>query len=311
MGIFNTIRRLTERFSNHLSAIKFEKVSVMTIQSQFSTFNFESNSIRTLVINNEPWFVAKDVCDTLKISNVSDALLKLDDDEKATIGLTDSQAGNGAQSISIISESGMYTLILRCRDAVKKGSIPHRFRKWVTAEVLPTIRKTGKYESKTTVDDRTGLRNAVNMLVSKKGLIYSDAYHLVHQRFNVESIEDLTLEQLPEAVEYVHKIILEGELITEAELPSREKKFSFEFTEFELEQFVWLWCGHKQMNTLLGDMIKPLETIGSYFTGMVISHHQEYRRQYKNTLPTIQKLIAPFKASNRMNWERAKNLIAQ
>ncbi|HHF4933639.1 TPA: phage antirepressor N-terminal domain-containing protein [Haemophilus influenzae] len=94
-------------------------------------------------------------------------------------------------------------------------------------------------------------------------------------------------------------------------LPEPEKKFTFEFTEYELEQLVWLWCGHKQMNTLLGDMIKPLETIGSYFTGMVISHHQEYQRQYKNTLPTIQKLIAPFKASNRMNWERAKNLIAK
>lgn len=125
----------------------------MKTQSQLSTFKFESKSIRTLAINNEPWFIANDVCDTLKISNVSDALLKLDDDEKATIGLTDSQAVNGAQSISIISESGMYTLILRCRDAVKKGSIPHRFRKWVTAEVLPAIRKTGKYESKTTVDD--------------------------------------------------------------------------------------------------------------------------------------------------------------
>lgn len=93
----------------------------MTTQTkQLSTFNFENQSIRALVINNEPWFIAKDVCDTLKISNVSDALLKLDDDEKATIGLTDSQAGKGAQSISIISESGMYTLILRCRDAVKK-----------------------------------------------------------------------------------------------------------------------------------------------------------------------------------------------
>lgn len=94
-------------------------------------------------------------------------------------------------------------------------------------------------------------------------------------------------------------------------LPEPEKKYTFEFTEYELEQLVWLWCGHKQMNTLLGDMIKPLETIGSYFTGMVISHHQEYRRQYKNTLPTIQRLIQPFKASNRMNWERAKNLISQ
>ena len=280
----------------------------MTTQTQLSTFNFESKSIRTLAINNEPWFVAKDLCNAINISNYRDAIERLDDDEKG-VALTDTLGGK--QEMAVVSESGMYTLILRCRDAVKKGSIPHRFRKWVTSEVLPTIRKTGKYESKTSVNDRTGLRNAVNMLVSKKGLIYSDAYHLVHQRFNVESIEDLTLEQLPQAVEYVHKIILEGELITDPELPSSEKKFSFEFTEYELEQLVWLWCGHKQMNTLLGDMIKPLETIGSYFTGMVISHHQEYQRQYKNTLPTIQRLIQPFKASNRMNWERAKNLIAQ
>ena len=184
----------------------------MSNQSQLSTFNFESNSIRALIINNEPWFVARDLCNTLKIANVSDALLKLDDDEKATVGLTDSRAGNGAQSISVVSESGMYTLILRCREAVKKGSIPHRFRKWVTAEVLPQIRKTGSY-SKTTVDQRTGLRNAVSMLVGKKALMYNEAYSLVHQRFNVGSIEDLTAEQLPQAVEYVHKIYLEGELI--------------------------------------------------------------------------------------------------
>ena len=113
-----------------------------------------------------------------------------------------------------------------------------------------------------------------------------------------------------------HLIVLRAFLAMHRNQPQQlalpePQKFTFEFTEYELEQLVWLWCGHKQMNTLLGDMIKPLETIGSYFTGMVISHHQEYQRQYKNTLPTIQKLIAPFKASNRMNWERAKNLIAQ
>lgn len=308
MGIFNTIRRLTERFSNHLSAIKFEKVSVMTIQSQFSTFNFESNSIRTLVINNEPWFVAKDVCDTLKISNVSDALLKLDDDEKATIGLTDSQAGNGAQSISIISESGMYTLILRCRDAVKKGSIPHRFRKWVTAEVLPTIRKTGKYESKTTVDDRTGLRNAVNMLVSKKGLIYSDAYHLVHQRFNVESIEDLTLEQLPQAVEYVHKIILEGELITEAELPSREKKFSFEFTEYELQQLIWLWFAFKRGVGTFQHIERAFNVLGSNMSGQIYGQAYEYLSVLRSTNKILNRITQEFEIDPMTNWRALEHL---
>lgn len=186
----------------------------MSNQSQLSTFSFESNSIRTLAIDNEPWFVAKDLCDTLGIKNPTQALENLDEDERSMFNIGRSKVHGGGGEVNIVSESGMYTLILRCRDAVKKGSVPHRFRKWVTAEVLPAIRKTGKYEvAQTTVEDRTGLRDAINFLVSKRGLLYSDAYNLVHQRFNVKSIEDLSLEQLPQAVEYVHKIALEGELI--------------------------------------------------------------------------------------------------
>ncbi len=66
---------------------------------------------------------------------------------------------------------------------------------------------------KTSVDERTQLRDAVNMLVSKKHMMYPEAYALIHQQFAVQSIEDLTLEQLPLAVEYVHKLALEGELL--------------------------------------------------------------------------------------------------
>ena len=280
----------------------------MSNQTQLSTFNFESNSIRTLAIDNEPWFVAVDVCNALDIANSRDALLKLDEDEKTTVGLTDSQAGNGAQSISIISESGMYTLILRCRDAVKKGSIPHRFRKWVTSEVLPTIRKTGKYESKTSVNDRTGLRNAVNMLVSKKGLIYSDAYHLIHQRFNVESIEDLTLEQLPQAVEYVHKIILEGELITEPELPSSEKKFSFEFTEYELQQLIWAWFALLRGTELCQVLHPALKQIGSHYAASVYGVAYEYLSVLRSTNKILNRITQEFEIDPMTNWRALEHL---
>lgn len=122
----------------------------MTTQTQLSTFNFETHSIRVIAINNEPWFLSVDICNVLNIANSRDAISKLDEDEyqtlnlKDTVGLTDSIA-NQVQSVGIVSESGMYTLILRCREAVKKGSVPHRFRKWVTAEVLLQIRKTGQY----------------------------------------------------------------------------------------------------------------------------------------------------------------------
>ena len=277
----------------------------MTTQTQLSTFNFESKSIRTLAINNEPWFVAKDLCNAINISNYRDAIERLDDDEKG-VALTDTLGGK--QEMAVVSESGMYTLILRCRDAVKKGSIPHRFRKWVTAEVLPTIRKTGKYKSKTSVNDRTGLRNAVNMLMSKKGLIYSDAYHLVHQRFNVESIEDLTLEQLPEAVEYVHKIILEGELITETELPSREKKFSFEFTEYELQQLIWLWFAFKRGVGTFQHIEKAFNVLGSNMSGQIYGQAYEYLSVLRSTNQILNRITSDFNIDPMTNWRVLKHL---
>ena len=279
----------------------------MSNQTQLSTFNFESNSIRTLAINNEPWFVAVDVCNVLNIANSRDALLKLDDDEKTTVGLTDSQAGNGAQSISIISESGMYTLILRCRDAVKKGSVPHRFRKWVTAEVLPAIRKTGKYEGKTTADDRTGLRNAVNMLVSKKGLIYSDAYNLVHQYMNVETIEDIPADKLQSAVEYVHRIVLEGELITE---PKKDDRFSFEFTEHELQQLVWAWFALLRGTELCQTLLPALKQIGSHYAAPVHDIAYEYRSTLRQAHNVLTRITEQFECKQGNNWRVLKYLRA-
>ncbi|ECM4408806.1 hypothetical protein RU30_25645 [Salmonella enterica subsp. enterica serovar Give] len=129
-------------------------------------FNFEDFLIRTIIRNGEPWFVAQDVCNVLKITNSRDALLKLDNDEK-DVGLTDTLGGN--QKMNIINESGLYTLILRCRDAVKQGTLPWRFRKWVTNEVLPTIRKTGRYEKKPSAEplspnDMSNLKRLVWMM---------------------------------------------------------------------------------------------------------------------------------------------------
>lgn len=105
-----------------------------------TTFSFESSTkIRTVQIDNVPWFVATDVCTALQLSNPTMSLKALDEEERSKLNL--GRQGNA----SIISESGLYTLILRCRDAVTPGTIPYRFRKWVTSEVLPQIRKTGKY----------------------------------------------------------------------------------------------------------------------------------------------------------------------
>lgn len=116
------------------------------MNSSLSIFQFESREIRIVLINGEPWFVAKDVCDILEVKNVGDALSRLDLDEKRelssqeVVGLTDNPS---VTRLSIISESGMYALVLSSRKPEAKP-----FRKWVTSEVLPSIRKTGGYSIK-------------------------------------------------------------------------------------------------------------------------------------------------------------------
>ena len=91
--------------------------------------------------------------------------------------------------------------------------------------------------------------------------------------------------------------------------PLVERKYTFEFTEYELEQLVWLWCSHSQMNTVLGQLEKPLEAIGSRFSAMVYGHHHEYKRHYLETKDTITRLVEPFQQSERLNWTRAIRLI--
>ena len=105
-------------------------------------FAFGDQLLRVIEREGAPWFVAADVCRALDVKNNRDAIEKLDDDEKG-VALTDTLGGQ--QEMLIVSESGLYTIVLRCRDATTPGTVAHRFRKWVTSEVLPSLRRTGAY----------------------------------------------------------------------------------------------------------------------------------------------------------------------
>ena len=109
------------------------------MNSEIQSFHFKSATLRTLTDENgDPWFVAKDVCDILEISNNRDAISQLDNDEKNTVVISDGTPGNPNKTI--ISEPGLYKLIMRSRKPEAK-----EFQRWVTHEVLPSIRKTGGY----------------------------------------------------------------------------------------------------------------------------------------------------------------------
>ena len=107
----------------------------MPDQTSVVSFNFATQSVRIVMRNDDPWFVATDVCAALCCN--TEQTRRLDDDEK---GLHSMQTPGGNQEVTIINESGLYSLILTSRKPEAK-----KFKKWVTSEVLPSIRKTGSY----------------------------------------------------------------------------------------------------------------------------------------------------------------------
>lgn len=112
----------------------------MTTQSSaLAQFDFQGHEVRVVTVDGEPWWVAADVAAVLQIARVHSAVRGLDDDEK---GAHTMRTPGGDQQLSIISESGLYSLILRSRKPDAK-----RFRRWVTHEVLPAIRRTGRYQA--------------------------------------------------------------------------------------------------------------------------------------------------------------------
>ncbi len=102
-------------------------------------------TVRAVVKDGEPWFVAKDVCNALSIADSKSSLRFLEDEEK---GVHSMHTLGGTQQVSIINESGLYSLILRSRKPEAK-----KFKKWVTAEVLPSIRKHGAYATKAKLEE--------------------------------------------------------------------------------------------------------------------------------------------------------------
>ena len=106
--------------------------------NELQNFNFSGQDVRIITINDEPWFVGKDVADILGYSNSRKALSDHVDDEDKGVTKSDTLGGN--QNITIINESGLYSLILKSKKPEAK-----QFKRWVTSEVLPTIRKHGAY----------------------------------------------------------------------------------------------------------------------------------------------------------------------
>ena len=187
--------------------------------AQIIPFKFETREVRTLLIDDQPWFVASDVASALCYRDAFNMCRNLDEDEKGTQIVSTPGCD---QEMTVINESGLYSAILRSRKAEAK-----RFKKWVTAEVLPAIRKHGRYEDSSnkmgTLIGETIGTNGFNMLGALiKGKVVSlpvqaqrkaaaKIWAQTHAAFGVRSAADIPADKLDAARNFIAAYALEGE----------------------------------------------------------------------------------------------------
>ena len=162
--------------------------------------NKDFGKVRTVTLDGAPCFVAADVCRALDIGNPTDALRRLDDDEKALVSIEG--ISNGNNKVNIVNESGLYSLVLGSRKPEAK-----QFKRWITHEVIPTIRKTGGYVNNDDLFVNTYLPNADD---TTKALFRSTLETIRAQNAKLEEYKPKAI--FADAVSASKSSILVGEL---------------------------------------------------------------------------------------------------
>lgn len=171
-------------------------------------FSFENNAVRTLGTPETPLFVAVDICSSLGYANSSKAIKDhVDPEDLIKSEITDKL--NRIQTVNCVNESGLYALIFGSKLESAK-----RFKRWVTSEVLPAIRKTGRYEAPTTLttEELYEIRKAVKARAKNSSIHYQTVYNALYDYFKIASYKDLRHDQMKAALTLIETCTLKPQL---------------------------------------------------------------------------------------------------
>lgn len=234
----------TARASN-LSAT-CEKLTMTSIATQISTINvpFHGQSLATIFYEGQPFVAMRPIVENIGIDWAGQTVKLKKQKEKFGCCDIATPSNGGVQSMLCLPLKKLNGWLFsinpeRVRADIKDKLIQYQdecfsvlYDYWTKGEAVNPRKKT-------TVDQRTPLRDAVNMLVGKKGLRYDDAYNMVHQRFAIDSIDELELTQIPEAVEYIHRVVLDGEYLGKQEaIPAPALEIDYPLTWWNQYDYV-------------------------------------------------------------------------
>lgn len=169
-----------------------------------ASFSFESFSVRTLGTPELPLFVANDVCSALGFGNGRQAIASHVDPEDLI--KSEIETAGGRQTVNCVNESGLYALIFGSKLESAK-----RFKRWVTSEVLPAIRKTGRYEAQETITpaEQRAIQREVAIRAHKTASNYRTIYRAIKARYQIARYDQLPRTQLEDCLDFIREVELD------------------------------------------------------------------------------------------------------
>lgn len=267
-----------------------------------TTLTFQNTTLSVINQNNKTFFTATDLGNALEYTQPSIAVMKIydrnaDEFTAEMTALVEMKTAGGIQKVRIFSLRGAHLIAMFARTKIAK-----EFRKWVLDVLDKEVRKTTALLPNTiTPEQQQAIQSAVQQAHHRTGLHWQEIYRQLKSAFKVAKYDQLPQDQFGNAMAFIMNL-------QPIALPPVEKKFTFEFTEYELQQLIWLWFAFKRGVGTFQHIERAFNVLGSNMSGQIYGQAYEYLSVLRSTNKILNRITQEFEIDPMTNWRALEHL---
>ena len=267
-----------------------------------TTLTFQNKTLSVINQHNQTFLTASDLGNALEYSHPIQNVTKIyernaDEFTAEMTALVEMPTAGGIQKVRIFSLRGAHLIAMFARTKIAK-----EFRRWVLDVLDEEIRKTTALLPNTlTPEQQQAIQSAVQQAHHRTGLSYAEIYRQIKSIFKVAKYDQLPQNQFGNAIAFIVNL-------QPIALPPAEKKFSFEFTEYELQQLIWLWFAFKRGVGTFQHIERAFRVLGSNMSSQIYGQAYEYLSVLRSTNKILNRITQEFEIDPMTNWRVLKHL---
>ena len=267
-----------------------------------TTLTFQNTTLSVINQRNQTFLTASELGKALEYADPVKAIVKIydrnaDEFTAEMTALVEMQTAGGLQKVRIFSLRGAHLIAMFARTKIAKS-----FRKWVLDILDEEVKKTTALLPNTlTPEQQQAIQSAVQQAHHRTGLSYAEIYRQIKSIFKVAKYDQLPQNQFGNAIAFIVNL-------QPIALPPVEKKFTFEFTEYELQTVAWACFAFRRNNNLLHELYSPLAAIGSKFAVEARDNAVEYRNTLRRFNEVVKRITVDIEADPETNWRVLKHI---